>query len=278
MDIFSVSSNAVVRNCQRAAELAPPEGGFGQPYTDRHLVVLCMTPRSGSSHLGALMKANGLGWGAEHFNINTDALQPLLEQAGVKTYDQYIRHVVDTRTHEGVFCVKADWQQYTPVYYFGAHQHYFAGASFLYLTRGDILMQAISRYVASETRYFHSTNVKTAHTLKDDVPFDFDRISKHLQTLVGMQSAWEWFFASEGIRPLRITYEELEKDPKEIVRRISAHTGIALKGPPKDDSEFTVVRNERNDMLREKFVAHAKSLRDSEGARLIRQLLKKVSV
>ena len=154
----------------------------------------------------------------------------------------------------GVFSVKCDWPQFLPDYLSGVFATCFPNAQFVYLTRSDILAQAISRYVATVTKYFHTDNRENAEALKKEVPFDYDEISEHMEWLIAMQSDWERFFASEGISPLRLPYEEISEAPADVLHKIAGLIDVDL---PKDlvlETEFKVIRTGQNERLRQQFV------------------------
>lgn len=223
------------------------------PYEDRRFIVICMTPRSGSSYLGSALKANDIAHTQEHFRIRGGNLERDASKLSEKTYEAYFRMKVESLTSDnGVFAVKCDWPQYAPIYAAGLHYAYLKKAKFFYLTRSDILGQAISRYIATETNYFHSVN-ENADALNKKVPFSYEGIREHLDYLVKMQSDWERFFACEGISPHRLHYESIAANPARVIRRIGRVMGMKI-AEPKTETEYKVVRTEQNVRLRGEFM------------------------
>ncbi|HEY1707263.1 MAG TPA: Stf0 family sulfotransferase [Rhizomicrobium sp.] len=233
------------------------------------MVIVAMTPRSGSGYLSDLMKLNNLGQSAEHFRVSGGTMEKLVTNSKLKTYDAYVRKIIQSRSQGNIFAAKCDWPQFVPLYYFGSYDAYFRQARFVYLTRGDLLMQAISRYIGTATGYFHSTNKDKAHTLDQEVAMDFDAITQHLTHLVNMQSAWETFFSTEGISPLRLRYEELEADPVLTIRRIADFIGRPVTGDVITQTEHEKVRNERNEKLRDAYVNAARMRRNQASQGLL---------
>jgi len=222
-------------------------------YTDRKFFVICMTPRSGSSYLGSVLAANEIANVQEHFRIQGGSIERDAEKLDDKTYEAYFRKKVEHLTSKnGLFGVKCDWPQYAPIYVSGLHAHYLRDAEFFYLTRSDILAQAISRYVATESNYFHSVN-ELPEGGKIEVGFDYDKIRHHMEHLIRMQSDWERLFASEGLKVHRISYEELASDPKKILNEVSSVLGQKIDKAVVD-TDFKVVRTELNEKLREQYV------------------------
>jgi trehalose 2-sulfotransferase len=260
-----LSETANIRNLLRAIskELAI-EPCQGKAYDDRRMAVICMTPRSGSSYLGSVLKANGIAETQEHFRIQGGALERDAGHLQTRTYEAYFRKKVAKLTSAGgLFAVKCDWAQYAPIYVSGLHATYMQDAAFFYLTRSDILGQAISRHIATETNYFHSVN-DNVDALDREVPFSYAKILGHLEHLVKMQSDWERFFACEGIAPVRLVYEDIARDPAQVIRRIADVLGVPLENP-QTETDYKVVRTKQNDRLRAAFQQeHRRRMRETD--------------
>lgn len=226
-------------------------------------VFLCMTPRSGSTYLGSALAANGIGKFAEHFRIVGGSLEKAVESTGVRDYEEYVRHIVERYSRNGLFGTKLGWNQFAPLYYTAAVPHYFENARYIYLTREDILAQTISRFVSTETGYFHSTNKELESTKDNVIEFNFDKFVKHMDFIIDMQSAWEMFFARESILPLRITYEQIEHDPTEVIKKIAAFIDVKLPTDIIVDTEYKKVRNERHDDIRSRAIAEFQERRNA---------------
>ncbi|MBJ3774391.1 Stf0 family sulfotransferase [Acuticoccus mangrovi] len=229
------------------------------------MTVICMTPRSGSSYLGSVLRENGFGTTQEHFRIVGGSLERDAEKLKGKSYEGYFREKVQRLTENGYFSVKLDWPQFVPLYFSSVFATYLNNANFVYLTRSDILAQAISRYVATVTGYFHTTN--EGGVQEGVVPFDYEGIRKHLDYLVTMQGDWERFFASEGLLPVRITYEEVATNPTEAFAKIAQAIGAPVPENVVTKTEFGVTRTSENERLRKAFVAeHRQRMRKGAAA------------
>jgi LPS sulfotransferase NodH len=224
-------------------------------------VFLCMTPRSGSSYLGSALFANGVARFGEHFRTVGGSLEKAVEKSGGQSFEDYVLGVQSEMKNKKLFGVKLDWLQFAPLYYLGAYDHLFTGAKFVYLTRNDVLSQAISRYIATETGYFHSVNKDRENTRDQEIEFNYDKLWSHVEHLVAMQSAWEAFFATEGLMPLRISYEEVDSDPESVVRRIGTYCDLKLPETLVIDTNYKRVRNVRNERIRDLAIAEARRRR-----------------
>lgn len=250
VSMFHAESRRLQALFERIATVAPFTPCSGEPQAGLKSVILCMTPRSGSSYIGSALGMNKIGRFGEHFRVVGGSLEKAVEESGAKSYEDFVRSRIDAFKVRDFFGAKADWMQFAPIYHFGAYDRYFKDARYIYLTRTDILMQAISRYIGTQTGYFHSVNTDREGTRKDEVPFDFDELWRHVDHLIDMQAAWEHFFASEGIAPLRITYEEIDADPTDVLKRISAFIDFPLPDPIVIDTAYKKVRNERNEKMK----------------------------
>lgn len=258
--MFSPQSNQLKTVFERVTAVVPVED-FKHPAPELKSILLCMTPRSGSTYLGSALEMNKVARFREHFRVAGGTLQKAVKESGAKSFEDYVLARIATLRVKDVFGAKTDWLQFAPLYYFGAYERYFRNAHYIYLTREDVLAQAISRYIATETGYFHSVNKHLENTKSVEVEFDFDKLWRHAEHLIEMQSAWERFFATEGISPLRLTYEELEADPADVLRRISDFVGVALPDPVVVDTDYKKVRNERHEKMKAFAVEEARRRR-----------------
>jgi len=230
-------------------------------------IFLCMIPRSGSTYFGAVLRDNGFGEFMERFRVVNGSLEEDVANAKSKIYDDYVRHkIFRAGGKSGSVAFKVDWPQFVPLYYLGAWRRYFTSSHFIYLTREDILLQAISRYVGEATGIFHSPQLQDGKQLPADVPFDFAKIESHVRLLVDMMSAWERFFAFEGVTPLRFTYENIVLDTEGCLKAIAAATGKTLSLPANLSNEFQPVATPVNQALRDAFVAEYRRRQQSAAA------------
>ena len=215
---------------------------------------ICMTPRSGSTFLSSLFIKNNIGHVCEHFRIVQGSLEKNIEKFKTTSFDDYVRNIITQNRNKNFIGVKMDWSQFIPVYYLGAYHHFFPNAKFVYLTRNDLLMQAISLYIADQTGYFHSTFHKNkVSTLDKDIFFSYEAITQRMERIIRTQASWEYFFAVEGISPLHITYEEINNNPELIFQQICKYASIPAPKNITTDTGFNVIRNKRNILLAKKF-------------------------
>jgi LPS sulfotransferase NodH len=134
--------------------------------------------------------------------------------------------------------------------------------SFVFLTREDLLAQALSLARAEQTQQWRSTRVATGPAV-----YDAQRIRRCLEELVRAEARWRMFFARNGLNPLRLSYDGLVADPLTAVRSIAKH--VAIDGEFDIDLsrvETEVQRDETSGVWRERFLREHRDLRYLDAA------------
>lgn len=212
----------------------------GKVLSDGTNYIICYAPRSGSTHLISLLQhTNILGkpsdfLNLDYVNLETDAEQLYRATGGrdigsacklqaVRSVEDFLQSVAAaTRTPNGVFGLKADLYQSSMLMRRGLFGDARISWKYIYLTREDVLMQAISYYRAIQTGKWSSISSAEPR----DCEFDEDGILRCVRTITEIMCGWEYAFALFGIRPLRFTYESLEADPRGALERLVAFTGV----------------------------------------------------
>jgi LPS sulfotransferase NodH len=216
---------------------------------NRKSYAVCANPRSGSTYFTILLKStNVLGKPYEWLRAD-----------GGKAHQDYINYPTDPQeqlelllrdgcTPNGILALKM-----FPEHFDRRIESYWAkklpSLQYVYLIRQDLLGQAISLSIARQTdSYAH-----WAPERREPI-YNSNHIRNCMDFIATGDARWRLFFASNGIKPLFITYEDLTKAPQEIVNHVAALMGV--ESAPIDWSEFntTVQRNERNAQWRARFI------------------------
>jgi len=198
------------------------------PRDGEKLYVICMVPRSGSTLLGrALASTNHFGSPGELFNrTKGNTIERSSHRYGAKNLPEYLDMIINVRkTSNNVFGVKTDYFQLIPFIATESYRERFNNAKYIYLTRKDVLLQAISRYKGMITSSWESTTPE-----KDKAVFNQDKIIDHLNYLVEMMASYEYLFSIHGINPLRICYEDIVQDINHVIVKIADFVGVEYSG------------------------------------------------
>ncbi len=194
-------------------------------------LIICSSPRTGSTWLSSLLSEAGLISGGEEF-FEPGLVMPrsVFPQLGItiddvlRDFDGYVERIKTRWEAPGRhFCVKLHWRDFRKWPRKLFLERHFPAARYLLCTRADPVLQAISNYRARATGGW----VKGA-AQRPDPPYDFLAIQREIEELTSYNEAWEGYFREKNIQPFRTTYEELERNYRKVVRRIAAWMGSPL--------------------------------------------------
>ena len=106
----------------------------------------------------------------------------------------------------------------------------FGRTRFIYLHRDDVLAQAVSWQRAEQTDVWHQMIGEASKQPEREPRFDFDQIRELVQVIEEHNAAWQVWFASAGIQPHAVRYEDLDADPVGVARGVLDFLGLEL--PP----------------------------------------------
>ncbi|MBQ1076126.1 sulfotransferase [Micromonospora sp. C31] len=109
----------------------------------------------------------------------------------------------------------------------------FGRTGFVFLRRDDELAQAVSRLRAEQTgRWFVGGSGEISGDAGNGQPprFDADEIRRYVEEIREHNAAWAAWFASRGIRPHVVRYEELADDMAGTTRGILEFLGLDVPG------------------------------------------------
>jgi LPS sulfotransferase NodH len=195
---------------------------------------ICTQPRSGSNLLCQyLSSTDRLGRPLEYFN------GPGRRALGLPDFPDAPESQIEAvlrlgTTPNGVYAVKLFASQFAAFSRRLRWMDLLPNLHFVYLTRDDLLGQAISWARALQTEQYRSTQ-----PAKRPAVYDADLIRSQLAAIVRECAQWEVFFARTGIEPLRIVYERFLEDRSGHVDRVANLVGI--KNPSVDRRKVDLV-------------------------------------
>jgi LPS sulfotransferase NodH len=177
---------------------------------------ICTQPRSGSNLLcQVLSSTDQLGYPLEYFN------GPGRRALGLPDFPDAPELQIEAilklgATPNGVYAVKLFASQFAPFSRRLRWMDLLPNLHFVYLSRDDLLGQAISWTRALQTKQYRSTQ-----PVRRVAIYDADLIRSQLTAIVRERAQWEAFFARTGIEPLRIVYERFLKNPSSDADRVA---------------------------------------------------------
>lgn len=226
---------------------------YRPPIDQERVYTICMMPRSGSNFLVQCLTDTGvLGRPGEYLHRNEPtALPSIAARFRTESMDAAMAEIMArTRSPNGVFGTKVHIGMLLPLLVEGTFAHTLARGKFIYTTRDDVLAQAISFVRAQMTGAWLAKNEADG-----EAHFDFARINAAIEHLTTMMTQWETFFALHGIKPLRLTYEAINRDVDEVLATIADYLGVPLPPTEFRKRRDTVQRDGTSQDWRRKFLA-----------------------
>jgi trehalose 2-sulfotransferase len=210
--------------------------------------LLCATPRSGSSLLCGLLDSSGVaGHPESYFRLPSeqeyaDRWGIVSSPDGAFSYADYVRAAIaEGTTGNGVFAARIMWgtldeliAKLGPLYPDEAGSDLdlltraFGRTRFVYLRRGDVLAQAVSRLRAEQTNVWHEETGQDQHEPEQEPRFDFGQLDELVRQIQDDNAAWQRWFASVGVRPCLVRYEGLAAAPVSVALGVLDFLGLEV--------------------------------------------------
>lgn len=189
---------------------------------------ICFTPRSGSSWLTELLrKTMVMGNPGEWFNPNLVA-QNLRKGYPCVNLEGYIEYTKRRWSAGGTFGCEMTWFQYdilrAALLVEGiADCVDLQRSKVIYLSREDLVGQALSLYRATSTGKFHANASDTREAPADIFQANDSDIWHWMFHILQQEYRWQTYYSRNGIEPLNVTYEELHADTVSTVSKLCDH-------------------------------------------------------
>lgn len=212
--------------------------------------IVCSTGRSGSSLLcKTLTNLGDCGRPAEYFHSN--ALAPILAKDNRQTFHEYYLSVIEQGTTvNGVFAMKIHWHHFKELLLLARNtinslkdktdieitQFLFPNPAFIYISRQDLLRQAISTCIAFQTDIWglnkkDRQREKMSAEQQKKLRFDPLSIYRYKVGLRMANNAWERFFEKNGLPYHALVYEDLVTSYERTIQGIYEFLGIEFNHP-----------------------------------------------
>jgi LPS sulfotransferase NodH len=213
--------------------------------------LLCFVSRSGSNLLAWALESTGLLGKPRELFSHPEIVERARQWKAATLADYTGEVLLRGSTANGVFGVKVSADQLFWLARERIIPDVIADPAYVYVTRRDLLGQAISLTIARQTGRW-STRLQ-GHA---EPEYDPLAIAEAAQWLVESQAQFEYFFAIHGIEPLRVSYEDLDADLEGAVTRVARGLGVEERmSVDPDASPRRRQRTRVNDEFRERLLA-----------------------
>ncbi len=221
--------------------------------------ILCSTPRTGSTLLCSLLSSTHvLGYPESYFREPDEdawARRFALPTVGqrVRDYQAFVQAARDAATTaNGVFAARIMW---------GSIQRMAAGLekssgqtdraileealgrlTFVQLTRDDVVAQAVSWARAEQTGYWQHGD-----TVSRWPEPDLQQMTDLVGIIRAHTSSWRAWFASNGIEPRELSYEQVVAEPRIAVEGIAARLQVDVPADWRPPSTHVKQADETNE-------------------------------
>lgn len=209
------------------------------------------TPRSGSSWLTDILSQTKLmGKPQEWFNPNF--IPNISRAVNANSLDGYIEMLRRKHKSGGFFSFEVTFYQMRRV--FGNNPSFLSWFPvtdpFFYLTREDIVLQAVSLAKAVNTSVFHSAGAKPEEVGRADTEFLYDasEIGRWLEHILDQEQKCERFFYNQELVPYRMTYERITSSGAEATARQMISILRPVKAPDLEIPKMTSVHQKIGSM------------------------------
>ena len=239
-------------------------------------LIIASTPRSGSHMLGHALHMTGkFGFPLEYAN------QPNLSEWKKRLASEDIREVMkrlqERRTSpNGVFGIKIHYSHIRQFKNFATLMELFPDAFFVFLTRRNLLRQAVSLAISSQSGVWISGQQGTGR-----VPsYDYAEINDCLRKTIIDNSSWKYTLATSGCNYLEISFEDVRQDMRQSINRIGDFLGVEISEADIPSTPVTAKQGDAtNDLWVERFLLdhdRSQELLPGKSSEVFKKLFRKV--
>ena len=204
-DVHSKHLNAFFGDYPNKEEL----GILRELCRDIKVVFLCFTNRCGSNFVAQSMASNGvISQPGENLNFDT-----VISHSRCNNFSSYVRYLIWLIELEAgssrIFSVKCSAGQLIYLFNLGIIDQ-FNSPFFVMIKRLDMLKQAISLSIASQTHQWTSSQTSSTN---NSITVNSDDIFRIVNNIANQNACFESIFSFTNVNPIRIVYEEFVKNP-----------------------------------------------------------------
>lgn len=185
-------------------------------------LLIASTPRCGSHMLGHGMADTGV-LGVPFEYLNRANMTEWQRRLGGDTPQETLARIMERRTTpNGVFCLKAHFDQCDMLGGAAALFAHLPGLKVVHIRRADVLRQAISYAIARQTGIW----IDGQEAILQEPAYDAAMIDVCLNDIAMQNAMWTSAFAAAGIEPLNIFYESTAENLDRDLTAIGRFAGV----------------------------------------------------
>lgn len=219
-----------------------------------------MTPRSGSSYLMDLFcKTNRLAEPGEY--LNPCFVPNIATALQVDNLSDYWLKLLQNKGRGGVFGIKASYFHLMPLIETGLDELLFQNNKIILLQRKNIVKQAISLYLATQSNIFH-TNIEHSDEkwkVLNQLEYSDEGIRSWLEHIYQQEQGWSKYLKHKEY--LSLSYEDILINPKNCVTKALNYLSIEfVDNNICGESIFKKLGNDKNRQFYDNFLNNKSNL------------------
>lgn len=190
------------------------------PVFKNPLTIMAFTNRCGSNLLADYLNQTSK-IGGFHESLNHDTIRRMSIKESIENFPDYITYIFKKFSVDGRLGVKASWDQITMLSRSGTLKM-FPAVNIIHIKRSDVVSQAVSHWIAHQTKKWTSAQKGDA----TDPIYDFKSIDRIVSSINNSNSIIPILSDAIGANFAEILYEDVVRDPYCSV--ISAGRSLSL--------------------------------------------------
>ncbi len=274
---ISTPTNDWVRECLEASPSAAHDERIEEYFKEKaasgaqeiklepvQSVFICFTQRSGSTRLGELLASTGK-LPASKGDFSWRGVRNRSKKRGIRSLEEYCGYLIKTQSEHGTFVCKTSAPQLALLTKKKLIPSAFAGPRFIHLRRRDLLGQAISFVIATQTGQWSTRKGQAV----SEPQYNPKVIANRMRSITLANAWFQEYFAILGFPVFELAYEDLIADETGTVSAITEWLGL---GPSQINLEKTNLQPQRNALnaeWRKKFLSESRQYFGADGANLL---------
>ena len=224
------------------------------PVFENPLCIMAFTNRCGSNLLGEYLRQTQK-IGGFYESLNHDTVQATSDNSSFKSFPEYIMGIFDRFSVDKQFGIKASLDQLLMLSRWNV-LGMFPAVNVVHIRRLDVVSQAVSHWIAHQTKRWTSMQKET-----DIEPiYDYMRIDKVVLDTNFSNSTIPIVARALNMNYLDVVYEDLTRDPKGVLTSIGDSISLDLSDWHPKNPKLSRQANDINQEFAERYILELSSV------------------